>query len=105
ALGYPIWIIALVMAIVEKRDKDVKYHAFQALFFNIAFFIIYTILWIVFWIFTVVTFGILGFLFLLLPVVGLIFLILAIIYAVKAYKGERFKIPFVHKFAYNIAYK
>ncbi|MBW3012981.1 DUF4870 domain-containing protein [Candidatus Woesearchaeota archaeon] len=105
ALGYPIWIIALIMAIVEKKDKDVKYHAFQALFFGIAFIVIWIVLWIVFTILTVATFGILGFMFLLLPIVWLIYIIMAIVYAVKAYKGEKFKVPFVHKFAYNIAYK
>jgi uncharacterized membrane protein len=105
ALSYPIWIVALITAIIEKKDKQVKFHAYQALFFNVGFFILCIVLWIAIFVLTMISFGILGFLFLLLWPVYIVWLVLAIVYAVKAYHGEKFKVPIVHKFAYNIAYK
>ena len=80
ALGYPIWIIALIMILTEpgKKDPFVKYHAWQALFLNIAAFII-----------GMVTFGI-G---------SLIIWLISIYYAIQAYNGNYFEVPVIYGLA------
>ncbi len=85
ALGYPFGIIALVMILTEPGQKDpfVKYHAWQALFLNIA----YVLGWIVFWI----------------PVIGWaagVALWIYMIYcAVQAYNGKYFQVPVIYGLA------
>ncbi|MDR7603045.1 MAG: hypothetical protein QN172_11430, partial [Armatimonadota bacterium] len=42
ALGYPIWIIALVVVLTEmKKDPFLRYHGWQALFWGIAWFVLW----------------------------------------------------------------
>jgi len=97
ALGYPIGIIALVLALTEKKDKFVKYHSLQAIFFWISFFVcliglkiiklIFSIIplgWIISWIISAIIF---------LLVLGTF--ILSIYYAVCVSRGEIFRIPVV----------
>lgn len=103
ALGYPIGIIALVMAIIERKDKDVKFHAFQGLFYNIAFAVI-LILWNVIAGATLFV-GVGLILFALVPLLWIAFFVVAIIYAVKTYKKQKFMVPLLGKWAHNIAYK
>ncbi|MBW3011179.1 DUF4870 domain-containing protein [Candidatus Woesearchaeota archaeon] len=103
ALGYPIGIIALIMAIIERKDKDMKFHAFQGLFYNIAFAVI-LILWNIIAGATLFV-GVGLILFALVPLLWIAFVVIAIVYAVKAYKGQRFHVPVIGKWAQNIAYK
>jgi uncharacterized membrane protein len=103
ALGYPIGIIALIMAIIERKDKDMKFHAFQGLFYNIAFAVI-LILWNIIAGATLFV-GVGLILFALVPLLWIAFVVIAIVYAVKAYKGQKFHIPVIGKWAHNIAYK
>jgi uncharacterized membrane protein len=86
ALGYPIFIIALIMLFVEgKKDRPfIKFHAVQSLAVNVVAWVVATIL-------SIVTFGIGAFCF---PVI-----ILVLIWpAVLAYQGKYFEIPVVTKF-------
>lgn len=46
-LGYLIWIAALIFFLVEKENKFIKFHAFQALVGGLALSIPLWILWIV----------------------------------------------------------
>jgi uncharacterized membrane protein/ribosomal protein L40E len=79
------WITGLVFILIEKENKFVRFHAMQ----SIVTFGALTVLWIVF--------GILWF----IPVVGVLLstiawilgVILWIVLMVKAYQGERFKLP------------
>jgi uncharacterized membrane protein len=84
ALGYPIFIVALIMLFVEgKKDRPfIKFHAVQALACNV-------ILWIAV---IVLQF---------IPVVGCIapFLWLILLWpAIMAYQGKYFEIPVITKF-------
>jgi uncharacterized membrane protein len=80
-----IWITGLIFILIEKENKFVRFHAMQ----SIVTFGVITVLWVVlqvlasiFW-----PFYFLGFPFWILSVV------LWIILMVKAYQGERFKLP------------
>jgi uncharacterized membrane protein len=84
ALGYPIFIIALIMLFVEgkKNRPFIKFHAIQALALNI-------ILWIVVIVLQAI------------PVVGCISSILWLLLlwpAILAYQGKYFEVPVVTKF-------
>jgi uncharacterized membrane protein len=86
ALGYPIFIIALIMLFVEgKKDRPfIKFHAVQSLALNL-------IAWVVTIIISVITLGIGA---ICAPVVFL----LLIWPAVLAYQGKYFEVPVVTKF-------
>jgi uncharacterized membrane protein len=100
ALGYPIWIIALIIVVTDmKKDPFMKKHGWTALFWAIA--------WLVIWIALSILGHIpfLGWLLFLLtgPILWLIWLILSIYYAVQAYNGRDFTIPIVSDFAKKYA--
>ncbi len=86
ALGYPIFIIALVMLFVEgKKDRPfIKFHAVQSLALNL-------VAWVVTIIISVVTLGIGA---ICAPIVFL----LLIWPAVLAFQGKYFEVPVVTKF-------
>jgi uncharacterized protein len=96
ALGYPIFIIALVMLFVEgkKNRPFIKYHAVQALALNVVFWVVEIILGILSAALAAVTFGIGGVISCISPVLWLLLLWPAIL----AYQGKYFEIPVVTKF-------
>ena len=96
ALGYPIFIIALIMLFVEgKKDRPfIKFHAVQALALNVGVIIVEIILGILSAALAAVTFGIGGVLGCIAPLVWL----LLIWPAVLAYQGKYFEVPVVTKF-------
>jgi len=89
ALGYPIFVIALVMLLMEDKKKRpfIKFHAVQSLAINV-------VIWVVAIILTAITVGIGG---LCVPVLWL----LLIWPAVLAYQGKYFDIPVIGKFIRN----
>ena len=98
-LGFITGIIFLVIEPYNK-DKFVRFHAFQSIFFNVAlvaFWIVWTILSMIL---GVVTFGLLGVVMALLGVlIALAFLVYWIFLMYKAYQNERYMIPVIGKFA------
>ena len=84
------WITGLVFFLAEKENKDIRFHAAQS----------------------IVTFGILTVLS-LVPVIGwmlspfifLVGLVLWIVLLIKAYQGERFKLPVVGDLVEKLAGK
>lgn len=96
ALAYPLsLIIALLIYLIEKEDKFVRFHALQALIFDLAYSVAYTAIFVVVWVFAVATMGI-GAL-CVLPLILVVFLIFALKlwWAYRAYKGEYFKLPVI----------
>lgn len=88
ALAYPIWIIALVIVLTDmKKDPFMRHHGWTALFWGIAWLVIYVammilpFLWVVGWL------------------LWLGWLILSIYWAVQAYNGKEVAIPVVSDFA------
>jgi uncharacterized membrane protein len=86
ALGYPIFIIAIIVLLMEEKKKRpfIKFHAVQALAMNV-------VIWAIGLILTVVT---LGFGSLCLPVLWL----LTLFFAYEAYQGKYYEIPVVTNF-------
>jgi uncharacterized membrane protein len=84
ALAYLVGpITGIVLLIVEKDNKFVRFHAMQStLTFGGLF-----VLWIVL---TISVFGLV-----LLPLLGLLLLVLWILLMVKAFGGEMYKLPWV----------
>ncbi|HEY5269894.1 MAG TPA: DUF4870 domain-containing protein [Anaerolineales bacterium] len=87
ALGYPIFIIALIMLFVEgKKDRPfIKFHAVQALALNV-------VLWILIIIFSITV---------VLAICDPVLWLLMIWPAVLAYQGKYFEVPVVTKFLRN----
>jgi uncharacterized membrane protein len=96
ALGYPIFIIALIMLFVEgKKDRPfIKFHAIQALALNVGVLVVEIVLGILSAALAAVTFGIGGVIGCIAPLVWL----LLIWPAVLAYQGKYFDVPVVTKF-------
>jgi uncharacterized membrane protein/ribosomal protein L40E len=83
-----IWITGLVFILIEKENKFVRFHAMQ----SIVTFGAFTVLWIPFSILSQmdilrVLFGILQ------AVTGILAFVLWIVLMIKAYQGERYKLP------------
>jgi uncharacterized membrane protein len=90
-VGFITGILFLVLA-PYNQDKFVRFHAFQSIFLNAA--------WIAFWIIQTMLFIMLPWalstlLSMLSMLVSLGFLVLWIVLMVKAYQGERFKLPII----------
>lgn len=81
-----IWIVGIVFIIVSK-DKFVRFHAMQSIFMGLAFF--------------VVTFAVA-----FIPVINFfswiiwpLYMVLVILMMVKAYAGEKYKLPLIGDYA------
>jgi len=88
------WLTGLIFFLMEKENKFVRFHAMQ----SIVVFGAYTVIGIVLQIITFIPY--LGFLFLLLwTLIGITAFVLWIILMVKAYQGQKFKLPWAGNFA------
>lgn len=96
ALAYPIWPIALIIVLTDmKKDAFMKTHGWTGLFWSIAWLVIWFALRIL------VAIPVIGVIFAILGgmVLWLVWLVLSIYYAMQAYNGKAFTIPFVSDFA------
>jgi len=90
-------LIGVLIYLMEKEDRYVRFHALQAILLHTAFTVIYTVLFMIIWVgaFFIVGFLCLPFLFLLVGAA-----ILASIWlAYRAYQGEYFELPVIGEFA------
>jgi len=84
ALAYVLgWVSGLVFFLVEKEDKFVRFHALQSIV-TFGFFNVVAMVPIVGW--------------MLSPLVFIVSLVTWIFCLVKAYQGEKFKLPVVGEF-------
>ncbi|MCD6414384.1 MAG: hypothetical protein J7L23_02025 [Candidatus Diapherotrites archaeon] len=94
ALGYILWIVALVAYFIKPEDKYLRFHSLQAILLSVAEFVVGIGVGI-FCILLVFT----GIGALLVPIVWLGFLtaifVIAVVFAVWAYQGKRTKIPII----------
>lgn len=91
-LAYFTIIPAIVFLVMEPYNKNrfIRFHAFQCLFFAVA----WTVLWIALSIFAHIPF--LGWLSILMwPLIGLAGFIVWIILVIKANQGQMYKLPFI----------
>jgi uncharacterized membrane protein len=92
ALAYPIWIIALIIVLTDmKKDPFMRHHGWTALFWSIAWLVIYVAVAILA---KIPFLGWLGAL-LLGPILWLVWLASSIYYAYQTYQGKSFTIPIV----------
>ncbi len=95
------WIGGLIFLLIEKEDHTVRFHALQSIFFNIAVSIIYIAISITIGIILVVTTAIPGvnlfliFLPILYTVLFMVFFVVWIMLMVRAYRGEKWKLPII----------
>ena len=95
ALAYLVGFITGVLFLVlapYNQDRFIRFHAFQSIFLNAA--------WIAIWVVQMIMFMILPWaLSTILSLIGMLlslaFLVLWIVLMVKAYQGERFKLPII----------
>lgn len=91
------WVTGLIFFVLEKDSRFVKFHAMQSIVVSLA---LNVIIWVLF------SIPILGFMLLFIsPLIFLGCLILWVLLLVKAYNGEKFKLPFVGDFAEQQAAK
>jgi len=86
------WISGLIIYLLEKDNKFVKFHAMQSIIIGVAAVILNIIVVIL----AAFTFGIGGFLF---PLIAIAELAIRIIIVIKAYNGELYKFPGAGKLA------
>ena len=119
AISY-IWIVGVVFFILEKENKFVRFHALQSILFGVANSVIIILLAILAFVLTFV-FGIggamvggamqslvsllIGLVWLLFWVIGLLMFAGLIFAAVKAYQGQKFKLPIIGNIAENMVNK
>ncbi len=97
-------IFSIVVAIVEKESKFVRFHAFQSLLFHGAVIVVYIALSVLSMGFAVVHLGILGFLIWLIELlVGVCYLAVSIWLIIKANAGEEYELPTIGRMARNWA--
>ncbi len=94
AISY-FWVVGLIFFIIEKKNRFVRFHAFQALAWGVALVLAGVVLDILDNFFF--AFGLIGNLLYLVWLVG------AIYSAVQAYNGKWFKLPVVGDMAYKNA--
>jgi uncharacterized membrane protein len=89
------WVTGLVFYLMEKENNFVRFHAMQSIIVSAAF----TVLFIACAILGNIP--VIGWLFYLVgyPVVGLVSFIVWILLMVKAYQGERYRLPVVGELA------
>jgi len=123
ALSY-IWIVGLIFYFIEKENKFVRFHAMQSILFGIANSVIMMVLAIIATILTVVfTIGaaaaaaggsgglgaivslFVWLIWLVFWLMAMVFLVGLILAAVKAYQGQKFKLPIIGNMADKIVNK
>ena len=81
------WITGLIFYLIEKENKTVKFHAMQSILTFLPLTIIVSVFWAISWF--------IPFIWMLSMLIGLLTFILWIVLMIKAYQGEKFKLPIV----------
>ncbi|HKY64302.1 MAG TPA: DUF4870 domain-containing protein [bacterium] len=94
------WVTGLIFLLIEKENKDVKFHAWQAIFLGIAVFVAYLVIMII---------GFIPYLGIVAMILNLVvwvgFLVVWIIAMIKAYQGQKWLIPIIGPMAEQQANK
>lgn len=97
------WVTGLIFYLIDKRPF-VRFHAAQSMVVFGGLHIIYYVLGrLVFAAFWTAGYGLFSFAGLVLEIIDLLAFVLWIVLMVKAYQGERFKVPVAGELAENIA--
>ena len=85
-LAYVTFIPAIIFLLLEpySRNRFIRFHSFQCIFLSVALFVIHIVLMFI---------PIIGWLISLFVSLGA--LVLWIVLLIKAYQGQKFKVPFI----------
>jgi uncharacterized membrane protein len=92
------WVSGLIFFLIEKDNKFVRFHAMQSILLNVALIALYVVSGILTaMLFFVPVLGkmLISLIGIIMMIVPLAFLGLAILLMVKAYQGEKFKLPII----------
>jgi uncharacterized membrane protein len=82
------WVSGIVFLVLEKKDKFVRFHAIQSIIVFGAFSVVNIVLWMFTWIpYVWILFVVVN------SLVGVFAFILWIVLMLKAYNGQKFKMP------------
>lgn len=87
---------SIAFMLLEKENKEVQFHAWQGIIFGVVAFAVAVVVKIL----VIILLSISGFLgyfvnSIIFPIIGIAFVIVWIICVIKAYQGERWKIPYI----------
>lgn len=99
------FITGIVFLVLEKDNKEVRYHAWQAIFFGIAAMVLHFALTIIRFFLISISLSLGSIVGLLSSLLGLAIFILWIVCMLKAYQGERYKLPIIGDLAEKQASK
>ncbi len=92
-------ITSVIFMLVEKENKEVQFHAWQGTVFGVGYIAVVIAIEIM----AAILGALISFLGvmigLLVPLVGLVAFVIWVVCLVKAYQGERWKIPYIGDFA------
>lgn len=92
-------ITSIIFMLLDKENKDVQFHAWQGTTFGIGYIVVIIAIEILSALLGAVVSFIGVIVGLLVPVIGLVAFVVWIICLVKAYQGERWRIPYIGDFA------
>lgn len=88
-------VTGIIFLVLEKENKDVRFHAWQAIFLFLASLVLHLAIQLVGGILASIAGPLAAIVLILSPVLSIAIFIIWILCMVKAYQGERFKIPFI----------
>lgn len=98
ALAYVLGLITGILFLViapYNQDRTVRFHAFQSIFLNVAWIVVWIVLSVISGILMTITWALVALFSLLHLLVGLGFLVLWIFMIVKAYQGQKVVLPII----------
>lgn len=97
------WVTGLIFYLIEKDDKYVRFHAMQSIILGVVWIIVIVVLQTLFSVFIFIAPALVSLLALLIPLLWLGMVVLTIVLMVKAYQGEKFKLPVIGDMAERYA--
>ncbi len=99
AIAYVLGIVvALLIYLIEKEDKWVRFHAMQAIVFHLAWSVGFGAVFIVLWVVALVTMGVGALCIFAIFPIALLVMVANFWFAYRAYKGEYFELPVIGEF-------
>ena len=96
-------VFSILVAAMEKRNRGLRFDAFQSLFIHGAIFVLNIVLWLLGWVMAQIA-AVLGFLStMVMGIVGLAALALMVLLMIKAYGGEEIELPVIGELARKAA--
>ena len=99
------FITGIVFLVLEKDNKEVRFHAWQAIFFGLAAIVLQFALRILGFFLTSISFSLASIVGLLSSLLGLVIFVFWIVCLLKAYQGEKYKLPIIGDMAEKQASK